>query len=83
MNPCFMDSLIGHYFTLKIQPMNGKPIRMSPIIDLGKILALITWRYFEILNYHRGACDGQDNESLKNKVKFENWLGKEVMLDTY
>ncbi|KAJ5540320.1 hypothetical protein N7513_008652, partial [Penicillium frequentans] len=38
--------------------------------------------YFEVLDYHRGACDGQDKDAPTTKVNL-NKLPKEMMMETY
>ncbi|KAJ6093522.1 hypothetical protein N7486_008811 [Penicillium sp. IBT 16267x] len=38
--------------------------------------------YFEILDYHRGACDGEDKDVPPTKINLDN-LSKEMMMETY
>lgn len=39
-------------------------------------------RYYEVLDYHRGACEGQANDVPTTKVNLNN-LSKEMMMETY
>jgi len=42
-----------------------------------------THMYFEVLNYHKGFCDGDIKESRENNGGVENWLKNEMMQESY
>jgi p38 MAP kinase len=42
-----------------------------------------TKMYFEVLDYHRGACDGQDEVQMAQEQKTDDWLRREVVAETY
>ncbi|OQE07668.1 hypothetical protein PENVUL_c012G09001 [Penicillium vulpinum] len=39
--------------------------------------------YSEILNYHHGSYNWEDNDPKAHEGNFEHWLQKEMMVDTY
>ncbi|KAJ5306999.1 hypothetical protein N7508_006014, partial [Penicillium antarcticum] len=42
-----------------------------------------TKMYFEVLDYHRGACDGQDDVHMAQEQKTDDWLRREMVAETY
>ncbi|KAJ5290548.1 uncharacterized protein N7443_010801 [Penicillium atrosanguineum] len=39
--------------------------------------------YFEILDYHRGACDREDKDIPITRGNLDNWPADQMMVDTY
>lgn len=39
--------------------------------------------YYEILDYHRGLCDRQDNDVPTTKSTLDDWPADQMMVDTY
>ncbi|KXG49381.1 uncharacterized protein PGRI_032510 [Penicillium griseofulvum] len=80
------DALI-HPYVSTYQDSDDEP-ECEKQIDwslLDSELTIDDWKckmYSEILNYHHGSCNWEDSNT-KAQGNFENWLHKEMMVDTY
>ncbi|KAJ6086520.1 hypothetical protein N7467_005434, partial [Penicillium canescens] len=79
---------LAHPYVLTYSDPEDEPVfdRQLDWSLLDSELSSEEWKtkmYFEVLDYHRGACDGQDEVQMAQEQKTDDWLRREVVAETY